>query len=58
VGFLREDSAPEYGRIWRMPVNFTIGRDSRLVENGWQLKDSTWTQQRLEQVVSPLLARS
>src|SRR5271165_7049483 len=25
VGFLREDSAPGYGRIWRMPVNFTIG---------------------------------
>ncbi len=55
VGFLREDSARGYGRIWRMPVNFTIDRAGRLVENGWSLKDSTWTAARLEQVVTPLL---
>lgn len=55
VGFLRADSAPGYGRIWRMPVNFTIGRDGRLAENGWELKDSVWTAQRLDTVVLPLL---
>lgn len=58
VGFLREDSAPGYGRIWRMPVNFTIDREGLLAENGWDLKDSTWTAERLERVVTPLLARS
>jgi len=56
VGFLTEDSAPGYGRIWRMPVNFTIARDGSLVENGWALKDSTWTPERLETVVAPLIA--
>jgi thiol-disulfide isomerase/thioredoxin len=57
VGFLMEDSAPGYGRIWRMPANFTIGRDGSLVENGWTLKDSTWTHERLERVIAPLLAK-
>lgn len=56
TGFLREDSAAGYGRIWRMPANFTIGRDGRLVENGWDRKDPTWTAEKLEQIVSPLLA--
>jgi cytochrome c biogenesis protein CcmG/thiol:disulfide interchange protein DsbE len=55
VGFLMEDSAPGDGRIWRMPVNFTIGQDGLLVENGWDIKESTWTPQRLERIVSPLL---
>jgi hypothetical protein len=39
-----------------MPVNFTIARDGSLVENGWALKDSTWTPERLETVVAPLIA--
>lgn len=58
VGFLMEDSAPGYGRIWRMPANFTIARDGRLAENGWALKDSTWTRERLDRVVLPLLGKS
>jgi thiol-disulfide isomerase/thioredoxin len=58
VGFLMEDSAPGYGRIWRMPANFTIGRDGRLAENGWKLKDSSWTRERLDRVIGPLLEKS
>lgn len=57
VGFLGEDSAPGYGRIWRMPVNFTIARNGTLVENGYEIKDSTWTAERLDAVVTPLLER-
>lgn len=55
VGLMREDSAPGYGRIWRMPVNFTIDREGRLRDNGWDRKDSTWTAERLERTVTPLL---
>ena len=56
VGFMTEESAPGYGRIWRMPANFTIGRDGRLVENGWDMKDCAWTRElALEKVVTPLL---
>jgi thiol-disulfide isomerase/thioredoxin len=56
VGFMREDSAPGYGRIWRLPVSFTIDRAGLLVENGWAQKEPAWTAQHLERVVSPLLA--
>ena len=31
VGFLADSRAPGYGRIWRLPVNFTIDRAGRLV---------------------------
>jgi thiol-disulfide isomerase/thioredoxin len=55
VGLLREDSVPGYGRIWRMPANFLIGRDGTLLENGWDLRDSSWTAERLERLVTPLL---
>ena len=55
VGLLTSSSAPGYGRIWRIPVNFTIDRGGRLAENGWKVKQPTWTEERLEQVVTPLL---
>ena len=55
VGFLDQSSAPGYGRIWRLPVNFTIDRRARLVVDGWKEKKPFWTAQRLEQVVVPLL---
>jgi thiol-disulfide isomerase/thioredoxin len=55
VGFLANSSLPGYGRIWRIPVNFTINREGRLIDNGWKDKDSTWTAERLERVVTPLL---
>ena len=57
VGLLANSSAPGYGRIWRLPVNFTIDRAGLLVEDGWKLKKPSWTQERLEEVVTPLLAR-
>ncbi len=55
VGLLAASSAPGYGRIWRLPVNFTIDRAGRLVEDGWKEKVPSWTPERLEQVVTPLL---
>ncbi|HUI60018.1 MAG TPA: TlpA disulfide reductase family protein [Steroidobacteraceae bacterium] len=55
VGLLTNSSAPGYGRIWRLPVNFTIDRSGRLVEDGWKLRKPVWTAERLEQVVTPLL---
>jgi peroxiredoxin len=56
VGLLERSSAPGYGRMWRLPVSFTIDRAGRLAENGWKEKQPTWTAQRLEEVVTPLLA--
>jgi peroxiredoxin len=56
VGFLERSSAPGYGRIWRLPVNFTIDRLGRLVVDGWKEKKPVWTAERLEQIVTPLLA--
>jgi cytochrome c biogenesis protein CcmG/thiol:disulfide interchange protein DsbE len=56
VGLLVNSSAPGYGRIWRLPVNFTIDRAGLLVEDGWKLKKPSWTPERLEAVVTPLLA--
>src|ERR1700689_3354207 len=55
VGLLGNSSAPGYGRIWRIPVNFTIDRKGRLIDNGWKSKDSTWTAERLEGSVTPFL---
>jgi cytochrome c biogenesis protein CcmG, thiol:disulfide interchange protein DsbE len=55
VGLLANSSAAGYGRIWRIPVNFTIDRRGRLIDNGWKDKDSTWTAERLERIVTPLL---
>lgn len=57
VGLMSSSSAPGYGRIWRLPVNFTIDRKGLLVEDGWKLKQPTWTEERLEHVVTPLLTR-
>ena len=55
VGLLGDPHVPGYGRIWHLPVNFTIDRDGKLVDNGWKDKQPAWTQQRLDQVVTPLL---
>ena len=52
---LANSSAPGYGRIWRLPVNFTIDRAGRLVEDGWKVKKPAWTPERLEQIVTPVL---
>ncbi len=55
-GLLTRSSAPGYGRIWRIPVNFTIDRAGRLVDDGWKDKQPTWTAERLERIVTPLLS--
>jgi thiol-disulfide isomerase/thioredoxin len=56
VGFLLADSAPGYGRIWRMPANFTIGRDGVLLDNAWEDTDAGWSEERLERIVAPHLS--
>jgi cytochrome c biogenesis protein CcmG, thiol:disulfide interchange protein DsbE len=56
VGLASQSSAPGYGRIWRLPVNFTIDRAGQLRDNGWKARNPGWTAERLEQIVTPLLA--
>jgi len=58
VGFLANSSLPGYGRIWRIPANFTINRVGQLTDNGWKDKESSWTSERLERIVTPLLNNS
>lgn len=55
VGLLGDPHVPGYGRIWRLPVNFTIDRAGRLADNGWKDPDPVWTRERLERIVTPLL---
>jgi thiol-disulfide isomerase/thioredoxin len=56
VGLLEASSAPGYGRIWRLPVSFTLDREGRLADDGWKDKHPVWTRERLERIVTPLLA--
>jgi peroxiredoxin len=56
VGLLGDPHVPGYGRIWHLPVNFTIDRAGRLVDNGWKDRSPTWTSARLRERVTPLLA--
>ncbi|MEO6925538.1 MAG: TlpA family protein disulfide reductase, partial [Rhodanobacter sp.] len=58
VGLLGDPHVPGYGRIWHLPVSFVIGRDGRLVDNGWKDKNPVWTSERLQRVVTPLLHRA
>ncbi|OAJ53288.1 alkyl hydroperoxide reductase [Paraburkholderia ginsengiterrae] len=55
VGLLGSAWAGDYGRMWRIPVSFTIGRSGLLVDNGWDDKYPVWTSERLQRVVTPLL---
>lgn len=55
VGLLGSAWAGEYGRMWRIPVSFTIDRGGLLVDNGWDDKAPVWTSERLERIVTPLL---
>ncbi len=55
VGLFGASSAPGYGRIWKLPVNFTIERQGLLVNDGWKDKAPVWTRERLEQLVTPLV---
>jgi hypothetical protein len=55
IGLLGDPRMPGYGRIWRIPVSFTIDRQGRLIDIGWQDPHPVWTQERLERIVTPLL---
>ncbi len=55
VGLMAQSSAPGYGRIWRLPVNFIIDRQGRLIMNGWKEKSSGLTEQRLREVLQTAL---
>jgi len=55
VGLLGDPHVPGYGRIWHLPVSFTIDREGRLIDDGWKDRQPAWTQARLERVVTPQL---
>lgn len=57
VGLVGSPWVGGYGRIWRLPVSFVIDREGRLANNGWDDEDPVWTQEQLQRVVEPLLAR-
>jgi hypothetical protein len=40
----------------RLPFSFTIDRQGLLAEDGWKEKQPVWTHERLDQLVTPLLA--
>lgn len=56
VGILGSDRVEGYGRIWKLPVSFTIDRSGRLADNSWDDEQPAWTEARLERVIAPLLA--
>jgi cytochrome c biogenesis protein CcmG, thiol:disulfide interchange protein DsbE len=58
IGFLSASQAPGYGRIWHIPVSFTIDRAGRLADDGWKDRNPVWTPERLERVVEPLLLKA
>ena len=55
VGLLGGAYAGAYGRIWRIPVSFTIDRRGLLADNGWDDAHPAWTAGRLQRIVLPLL---
>ncbi len=55
VGLLGSAWAGDYGRIWRIPVSFVIGRDGNLRYDGWKDAEQPWTRAALRRVVGPLL---
>jgi cytochrome c biogenesis protein CcmG/thiol:disulfide interchange protein DsbE len=57
VGLLGSAWAGDYGRMWRIPVSFTINRSGLLVDNGWDDPEPVWTSERLERIVTPLLKK-
>lgn len=58
VGLLGSAYAGGYGRVWRIPVSFTIDRAGKLADNGWDDDQPAWTEARLRQVITPLLSRA
>jgi len=58
VGLLGSAYAGGYGRLWQLPVSFTIDRSGLLVDNGWDDDDRQWTEERLQRIVTPLLRQA
>nr|WP_244306105.1 TlpA disulfide reductase family protein [Paraburkholderia lacunae] len=58
VGLLGSAWAGDYGRMWRIPVSFTIDRLGLLADNGWDDKSPVWTSERLARIVTPLMRQS
>lgn len=56
VGLLGSAYAGAYGRIWRIPVSFTIDRRGMLADDGWKDAHPAWTPERLQSLIVPLLA--
>ncbi|HEV7985170.1 MAG TPA: TlpA disulfide reductase family protein [Steroidobacteraceae bacterium] len=54
-GLLAQSNTKGYGRIWHIPVNFTIDRTGLLADDGWKDKRPVWTAERLDRIVTPLL---
>lgn len=57
-GLLGSAWAGGYGRIWKLPVSFTINRAGILVDNSWNDDQAAWTTMRLKRIVTPLLKQS
>lgn len=55
VGLLGGFWAGDYGRIWRVPVNFVINRQGALVYDGWDHDGAHWNDQDLKRYVTPWL---
>jgi cytochrome c biogenesis protein CcmG/thiol:disulfide interchange protein DsbE len=55
-GLVADSSLQGYGRIWHIPVNFTIDRQGLLAQNGWTDKDASWTAERFNRIIVPLLS--
>jgi cytochrome c biogenesis protein CcmG, thiol:disulfide interchange protein DsbE len=55
VGLLSRARAEGYGRIWRLPVSFTIDRAGLLASDGWREKEPVLSAARLDALVMPLL---
>ncbi|MBU6440689.1 MAG: TlpA family protein disulfide reductase [Betaproteobacteria bacterium] len=55
VGLLGSAYAGAYGRVWRIPVSFTIDRRGLLADDGWNDAQPSWTTERLRRIVLPLL---
>ncbi len=58
TGLLGDPRVPGYGRIWHLPVSFTIDRRGRLIDNGWKDKAPEWTSEKLDRIVTPLLGHA
>lgn len=57
VGLYGDAATRPYGRIWRLPITFIVGRDGVLRYDGGRGEMTSFDLAGLEKVVGPLLAR-